>query len=79
MKYDSTNIKTMTIDELTEYIINEMDVNLQLEIVGEQYNYCSFTSLDESKRKDMIVSSLKQIPEDIIESIIKKAKQRLLS
>lgn len=57
MKY-SINLKTITIDELAEYIINKMDLNLQLKIVGDEYNYL-FESLDEAKRKDMILSSLK--------------------
>lgn len=73
MDYNSINLKTMTIDELAEYIINKMDINLQLEIVGYE-QYYSFISLDAAKRKDLILSALKQMPEDIIENIIKSSK-----
>lgn len=75
MNYSNLNLETMTIDELTKYITNKMDVNLQLAVVGDEYYY-SFASLDEAKRKDVILSSLKQMPEDIIENIIKDGKER---
>ena len=70
MKYSSRPLETMTIDELADYITNKLDINLQLRIVGDEYYY-SFISFDKAKRKDVILSSLKQMPEDIIENIIK--------
>lgn len=75
MKYGSVPLDKMTIDELTEYIINKLDIKLQLEIVGYEY-YQLYINFDEDKRKDLILSSLKQMPEDIILNIIKNAKTR---
>lgn len=73
MKYSSIPLETMAVDELADYITKEMDINLQLAIVGDEYYY-SFNSFNESKRKDVILSSLKQMPEDIIQDIIKSNK-----
>lgn len=70
MEYLSRPIETITIDELADYITNKMGIDLQLEIAGDEYYY-SFISFDKAKRKDIILSSLKQMPEDIIQNIIK--------
>lgn len=70
MKCSSISLETMSIDQLADYITNKMDINLQLEIVGCEYDY-SFTNFSDTERRDVILSSLKQMPEDIIENIIK--------
>lgn len=75
MKFSSISLETMTIDQLADYITNKMDINLQLEIVGYEYG-CSFTNFNDTERRDVILSSLKQMPEDIIENIIKNGKLR---
>ena len=76
MEYGRIIIQTMTIDELADYITNKMDINLQLSIVGDEYYY-SFISFDEAKRNEIILSSLKQMPEDIIEDIIENIIGRM--
>ncbi|WP_238881764.1 hypothetical protein [Clostridium sp. YIM B02551] len=70
MIHNSIPLEIMTIDELANYITKEMDISLQLKIVGDEFYY-SFISFDETKRKDIILSSLTQMPEDDIEKIIR--------
>lgn len=70
MKFKSTYLERMNLDELTEHIISKMDINLQLKIVGDEYYY-SFMGLEQARRKDIIVSALTQMPEDILEDFIK--------
>lgn len=64
------NFDNMTIDELCNYIINNLDIISQSEIVGREY-YNTFINSNKTKRKEMILSSLKQMPEDIIQNIVK--------
>lgn len=75
MKCSSISLETMSIDQLADYITNKMNINLQLEIVGCEYDY-SFTNFNDTERRDVILSSLKQMPEDIIENIIKNGRLR---
>ena len=60
----------MTIDELSDYIVNNLDTTLQLKIVGEEY-YNIFINSNETIRKEIVLSALMQMPEDIIQDIIK--------
>lgn len=75
MKYESIPLDKMALDELAEYIVNELDVKLQLEVIGIEY-YNSYINFDKTKRREIILSSLKQMPEDIIENIINNKKTR---
>ena len=75
MKYESIPLDKMTLDELAEYIVSELDVKLQLEIIGIEY-YNSYINFDKTKRREIILSSLKQMPEDVIENIISDKKTR---
>ena len=74
MNNEDLHLNDMTIDELSDYIVNNLNITLQFEIVGDEY-YNIFNS-NETKRKEMVLSALKQMPEDIIQSIIKNGKTR---
>lgn len=75
MNNEDLHLNDMTIDELSDYIVNNLDITLQFEIVGDEY-YNIFINSNETKRKEMVLSALKQMPEDIIQSIIKNGKTR---
>lgn len=75
MKYRTIKSENITLDELAECIINMDDIKLQLDVVGKEFNYL-FRSLDEAKKKDMILSSLSQMPEEVIINIINNIKSR---
>lgn len=75
MNNEDLHLNDMTIDELSDYIFNNLNITLQFEIVGDEY-YNIFINSNETKRKEMVLSALKQMPEDIIQSIIKNGKTR---
>ncbi len=75
MNNEDLHLNDMTIDELSDYIVNNLNITLQFEIVGDEY-YNIFINSNETKRKEMVLSALKQMPEDIIQSIIKNGKTR---
>ena len=75
MNNEDLHLNDMTIDELSDYIVNNLNITLQFEIVGDDY-YNIFINSNETKRKEMVLSALKQMPEDIIQSIIKNGKTR---
>ena len=75
MNNEDLHLNDMTIDELSDYIVNNLDITLQFEIVGDEY-YNIFINSNETKRKEMVLSALKQMLEDIIQNIIKNGKTR---
>lgn len=75
MKYSTIKSESITLDELAECIMSINDIKLQLDVVGREFNYL-FISLDEDKKKDMILSSLSQMPEEVIINIINNIKSR---
>ena len=75
MNNEDLHLNDMTIDELSDYIVNNLNITLQFEIVGDEY-YNIFINSNETKRKEMVLSELKQMQEDIIQSIIKNGKTR---
>ena len=75
MNNEDLHLNDMTIDELSDYIVNNLNITLQFEIVGDEY-YNIFINSNETKRKEMVLSALKQMPEDIIQSIIKNGKTK---
>ena len=75
MNNEDLHLNDMTIDELSDYIVNNLNITLHFEIVGDEY-YNIFINSNETKRKEMVLSALKQMPEDIIQSIIKNGKTR---